>query len=55
MTLAIERLAEQTGVGDFRKSLALKLLLPGLDSDEKHVKLFLSEARIASRRREHEV
>jgi serine/threonine-protein kinase len=41
--------AEQTGVGDFKKSLALKLLLPGLDSDEKHVRLFLSEARIASR------
>ena len=41
--------AEQTGVGDFRKPLALKVMLPGLDDDPKHVSLFLAEARIAAR------
>lgn len=41
--------AEQTGVGDFRKPLALKVMLPGLADDPKHVRLFLGEARVAAR------
>ncbi|MFT3707736.1 MAG: protein kinase [Archangium sp.] len=41
--------AEQTGVGDFRKSLALKLMLESLADDSRHVQLFLAEARIAAR------
>jgi serine/threonine-protein kinase len=41
--------AEQTGVGDFRKSLALKLMLESLADDPRHVQLFLAEARIAAR------
>ncbi|MBL8912104.1 MAG: protein kinase [Archangium sp.] len=41
--------AEQTGVGDFRKQLALKLMLADLASDPQHVKLFLAEASIAAR------
>jgi eukaryotic-like serine/threonine-protein kinase len=41
--------AEQTGVGDFRKPLAIKVMLPGLADDPKHVRLFLAEARLAAR------
>ncbi len=41
--------AEQTGVGDFRKPLALKIMLPTLTDDERYIRLFLSEARVAAR------
>ena len=41
--------AVQTGMGEFRKPLALKLLLPDLTNDPEHVRLFLSEARLAAR------
>lgn len=43
------RLGKQLGLGEYEKPLALKLLLPHLASDEAAVKMFLDEARLASR------
>lgn len=42
------RLAVQTGLGEYKKPLVLKLLLPHLASDPQAVKMFLDEARLAS-------
>ncbi|MDX2009504.1 MAG: protein kinase [Myxococcaceae bacterium] len=39
----------QTGVGDFRKPLAVKLMLPALAGDPEQVTQFLTEARLAAR------
>ncbi|MBL8954381.1 MAG: serine/threonine protein kinase [Myxococcaceae bacterium] len=41
--------AEQTGVGDFKKPLALKLMLQHVADDPRLQKLFLGEVRLATR------
>src|SRR5437870_1535636 len=42
-------LAVQTGLGEYQKPLALKLLLPHLAEEPKAVEMFLHEARLAAR------
>jgi eukaryotic-like serine/threonine-protein kinase len=41
--------AVRTGVGDFRKPLALKVMLPDIADDPVHVRLFLREASLAAK------
>ena len=41
--------AEQTGVGGFKKPLALKLMLQTMADDPRLVRLFLAEVRLATR------
>ena len=41
-------LAKQPGIGGFRKTVALKCILPHLAKEEQFVQMFLDEARIAA-------